>query len=384
MQTTAPATLTFYGRVVVLLVAVVLANSHIHRHHTHAHHDEVPEARAELHEHELEEDDEGNILCRHCGQKITSRDMLVKRKTHKALGTRTDPDLGKTGSFELQKFRNPQAIEFEVATFSSADAGTLDHSSDEPTATASFFPPYKWRAIECSHCRSFLGWQFSRPANSKTDVRAKPKANPSSKVETRVLSEAEQEAALAHLDSVCLTHADGWWSYRWCHKKEVRQFHIEPKQDKPTQDWSLGDFDAVGRKQRTNQVHIGRNMRKRPFISHFFLGGQVCHENKKRRSTEVRFQCCDEHRPSKTERGRRKDRKAIFLSIGEKALCQYELYICVPKLCDVFQVSPPVPVETREASDDTFVALVWDNVVAEDSQDLRFAQNLKFITALDR
>jgi len=40
----------------------------------------------------------------------------------------------------------------------------------------------------------------------------------------------------------CAVLIDGYWSYEWCHRKEVRQFHLEQrgKQMKRAPDWSLG------------------------------------------------------------------------------------------------------------------------------------------------
>ena len=77
--------------------------------------------------------------------------------------------------------------------------------------------------------------------------------------------------------------------------------------------------------------------------------------------------CCDEHKHEG-----KKDDKPVFHSIRETRLCQYEAQICVPKLC---HMSP--------SNDSQLYALIRDAVVAEDSKDLRFARQLKFVTALD-
>jgi hypothetical protein len=135
-----------------------------------------------------------------------------------------------------------------------------------------------------------------------------------------VVSKSEEEL-LTELPS-CITLEQGWWSYKWCHKKEIRQFHKEPDGTIP-QDWSLGKFDASGKKFRTGSA-VGKkdaSSTRSAFYSHFFIGGQRCDETGGGRSTEVQFYCCDD------------DKGTYILSISEPATCQYALKICAPALC---------------------------------------------------
>jgi hypothetical protein len=119
-----------------------------------------------------------------------------------------------------------------------------------------------------------------------------------------LVSKSEEEL-LTELQP-CMTLEQGWWTYKWCHKKEIRQFHKEPDGTIP-QDWSLGKFDTCGKNGT--------------FYSHLFIGGQRCDETRGNRSTEAQFYCCDDNKGT------------YILSISEPATCQYTLKICAPALC---------------------------------------------------
>jgi len=46
--------------------------------------------------------------------------------------------------------------------------------------------------------------------------------------------------ALGQLDGSCAYLNQGWWTYEWCHRRHVRQFHLEAQARSP--EWSLGDY----------------------------------------------------------------------------------------------------------------------------------------------
>ncbi len=96
---------------------------------------------------DVEEDDEGNILCRFCGQTIATKDDWIARKSAKAIRTGTDEDLGPRR--ELQRFRNPENTEYDVATFKSVQPGSVQEEA-ESHKSHSFFPPHEWKAVRCS------------------------------------------------------------------------------------------------------------------------------------------------------------------------------------------------------------------------------------------
>lgn len=122
------------------------------------------------------------------------------------------------------------------------------------------------------------------------------------------------EEALAPLNGLCLAVNKGWWSFSWCFRNEVRQYHAEPD-GKRSADWSLGKFDDA----RSVDKPLGSGS----YHSHFFDGGQRCDETGAGRATEVRFFCCE---PSG-------DMPASIQTIDEPELCTYNIDVCTLLVC---------------------------------------------------
>lgn len=114
----------------------------------------------------------------------------------------------------------------------------------------------------------------------------------------------------------CVVLNRGYWNYEWCHGVGVRQFHVEQAPNgggvqNPA--WSMGN-EMLERGAVTREVppiipgceYYGSTlMQACPstavvssaafyFTSHFFRGGQMCHETGKGRATEVQFFCCSQ------------------------------------------------------------------------------------------
>lgn len=175
-------------------------------------------------------------------------------------------------------------------------------------------------------------------------------------------SSAEPGHQLDYLASVCAELRKGWWTYRWCHLGEVRQFHLEG--NKRTQDWSLGSFDEIatqvlnGDSSETaeDQNPLPASRTKPP--AHMFTGGQQCDETSAGRKSQVHFSCCDPAkvkaaapRPSTKKKGatagetKRKrqhggagqphgeDVVAALISVEEPEVCSYVLNICTKHAC---------------------------------------------------
>eukprot|EP00949_MAST-11_sp_MAST-11-sp1_P004478 g4478.t1 len=103
------------------------------------------------------------------------------------------------------------------------------------------------------------------------------------------------EESLGFLAGVCLEHGSGWWRYRWCHRREVVQFHVG-KDESENVEWSLGKFDAQKKTSLSDQAEDS------PVVArHYFLEGQHCDETGKGRSTEVRFVCCDPQKSARSD-----------------------------------------------------------------------------------
>jgi hypothetical protein len=128
---------------------------------------------------------------------------------------------------------------------------------------------------------------------------------------------------MAALDGQCAKLSQGWWTYEWCHRWQIRQFHAQGGKIDP--DWSLGGYTITKVKgdlavtEAPPDASLARDV--------FDADGQICHETKSHRASNVTFRCCE---PDK----RRKRRQAAYLvSVEETELCKYEVVVCSPALC---------------------------------------------------
>merc|ERR1712138_202081 len=48
---------------------------------------------------------------------------------------------------------------------------------------------------------------------------------------------------LSKLGGQCAKLSQGWWTYEWCHRRHVRQFHAQGSKIDP--DWSLGGYSRT-------------------------------------------------------------------------------------------------------------------------------------------
>jgi hypothetical protein len=81
------------------------------------------------------------ILCRQCGNKVTSPDCII----------------AVDGSHQ-HTFTNPAGVVYDIGCFSFAD-GCFIHG--EPTFEHTWFEGFCWNFSLCSHCFSHLGWFFN-------------------------------------------------------------------------------------------------------------------------------------------------------------------------------------------------------------------------------
>lgn len=63
------------------------------------------------------------------------------------------------------------------------------------------------------------------------------------RIEIPVITDAN--AVSKALEGVCAVLPIQYWNYEWCHRKEIRQVHIEVQNGKITRspDWSLGSYE---------------------------------------------------------------------------------------------------------------------------------------------
>ena len=136
------------------------------------------------------------------------------------------------------------------------------------------------------------------------------------------------------LRETCLEHPAGWWTYRWCHGKDVRQFHKEKnKTVSPTDITSLGARAVAPAGAGAGAGEGGGAELKKSLGYHaqVFEGGKGCDETGKGRNTEVRFYCCDPNQKSLVS----------FQSIDEPKVCSYTLSLCSPLVCHRFPAKVP-------------------------------------------
>jgi hypothetical protein len=94
------------------------------------------------------------------------------------------------------------------------------------------------------------------------------------------------------LKNVCMINAIDWWSYEWCHRKEVKQFHLDvdhkAKKHFRNPEWSLGtyvysDYYSAEFDEETVEEVVD-----------YYEDGQMCDETGEGRKTEVHIRCCSE------------------------------------------------------------------------------------------
>ena len=177
---------------------------------------------------------------------------------------------------------------------------------------------------------------------------------------TRKKKKTDENEDLAALEGSCDTLSTGWWSYEWCHKRHVKQFHVDHVQGKVDPVWSLGNYKR--------RIVTNKTADEPRSIADYFEGGQHCDETGDGRRTKVNFRCCGDgagdegedstggtkrksaaaKRREEQKRERQKQRNsgathrkdnagravASFTSIREPETCSYEVLICSPLLCE--------------------------------------------------
>jgi len=271
----------------------------------------------------------------------------------------------------LRNLSNPHGVDFQVATFGKA-TNTKLHST--PSYDSSFFPPYSWQILSCSKCQAHLGWKFD--TGEKADD-----PQPSNMVcdgEMVTYEPPRPSDLLNRLDGKCTVSRQGWWTYQWCHRKEIRQYHSE-NDGKRSQDWSLGSFDNKGRKQTATSEQ---------FEPHFFLDGQHCDETGKTRWSEVHFDCCADDNSKVAQQAQEEGEETYIRSIEEPGLCHYRFKVCAKQLCPepprqkCNGVMRPANKTGSVRSLKSFYGLIWPNLVAEDADELYWVRNIKLRTSL--
>jgi hypothetical protein len=91
-------------------------------------------------ESEFDLESENFILCRNCGNKITSPELIIA-----------------VHGMHKHTFTNPAGIAYQIGCFSDAD-GCMIYG--DPTRDYTWFKGFSWSLGLCSNCFTHLGWFY--------------------------------------------------------------------------------------------------------------------------------------------------------------------------------------------------------------------------------
>ncbi|KAE8148690.1 glucosidase II beta subunit-like protein-domain-containing protein [Aspergillus avenaceus] len=170
-------------------------------------------------------------------------------------------------------------------------------------------------------------------------------------------SEAEEKHELARatdrglellreMEGKCMYYVSGWWSYSFCYKNQIKQFHALPSGGgipnyPPMEDPTTHSF-ILGRFPRSSEEEDAETERKKPttdvarlqtqggsrYLVQHLDGGTKCDLTGKNRKIEVQFHC----HPQSTDR---------IGWIKELTTCSYLMVIYTPRLCNDVAFLPP-------------------------------------------
>jgi len=176
-------------------------------------------------------------------------------------------------------------------------------------------------------------------------------------------NEAEQQKELARatdrglellreMEGKCMYYFSGWWSYSFCYRKQIKQFHAlpsgrnvpqyPPMEDPTTSSFILGQFpahmkDQQQQEKQSSQTDVAELHTKggsRYLVQHL-QGGTTCDLTGRARRVEVQFHC---HPQSTDQIG----------WIKELTTCSYLMVIYTPRLCDDVAFLPPQQDEVHD------------------------------------
>ncbi|VDQ06293.1 unnamed protein product [Trichobilharzia regenti] len=126
----------------------------------------------------------------------------------------------------------------------------------------------------------------------------------------------------------------GWWTYEFCFRKHVVQYHEGSRKSSET---LLGVYERDYDWDNSSQVFIyfSYNENKPKYHSQFYINGSVCDITGKHRKSEVQFLCSDTS-------------NFHIISVDEPETCVYLLKISSPTLCMNERFTVEAPVKTQD------------------------------------
>ncbi|KAI9934461.1 hypothetical protein ASPWEDRAFT_43883 [Aspergillus wentii DTO 134E9] len=153
---------------------------------------------------------------------------------------------------------------------------------------------------------------------------------------------------LRDMEGKCMYYISGWWSYSFCYKKQIKQFHAlpfgsgvpnyPPMEDPTTQSFILGRFrrgdddemdgEAERKKATTTDLAELQTKGGSRYLVQRLEGGTKCDLTGRNRKVEIQFHC----NPQSTDR---------IGWIKELTTCSYLMVIYTPRLCNDVAFLPP-------------------------------------------
>ena len=181
-----------------------------------------------------------------------------------------------------------------------------------------------------------LGKQYNCKLGNKTaDVKGSPPRRNGddgfvSRPGSRNFSPSDPEQQLQQIAGVCAEFPLGWWTYRWCHKKQVTQFHkdADGSVGKTT---SIGIFDPKLTKVVEPPSKPVEGEVVGATLTYFFTKGNAkgCSDAEVGRTTTVTLSCCGD--PGSPPQGGGGIKMSSF---KEPEPCKYEFRLCSTFLCE--------------------------------------------------
>lgn len=189
------------------------------------------------------------IYCRKCGNVIaTSSDYIEitasKAESRLSAGTSPAPEINPTAYLHNFALRTSEQ-QLQLATFEKLINYRVQGKAQ---STSTLFPGYEWTAIVCPYCKTQIGWLFK-------DVTAaqimQTKDNKMKKQQMKQWS-----SKLESMTNRCFFHPQGYWVVRFCHERDIIQYHQETN-GKKDPIYSLGTYDTSGRIERPRVITSG-------------------------------------------------------------------------------------------------------------------------------
>lgn len=231
------------------------------------------------------------------------------------------PPLEKKKPKKPQKYETAEPLsEEDLATLAmSPDAAVVMTAHDGQRYFCSM-PPAVSEGVDGSSTDG----SSSASAADESSKSSKPAARAFAATKTAERDGKVISELLEPLTSACFYRIEGWWTYEFCHKNKVRQYHQEGQAI--TSEYSLGEYDARATATlHDTQGHFpeapGSTGSNERFHAHIFSGGTPCDLTDLERQTEVRFVCAPTGGIN------------AITAIKEPATCKYTFTFATPLLC---------------------------------------------------